>query len=134
MIKSMYKTFRKVLLSVSEEPHGFKIQLGELKDPTVFEKGQAILIPGDNPNLLWDLLHENIGLPYPRLIPRNPSPGPQVKEPETLSESSIEESLQSLNAKEIVEKVAREKGVTITNSLKSKAAIIKKALKIYAEL
>lgn len=145
MIQSLYKPVRKVFLSVTEGPTGYEIQLGELKDPQAFEKGQAILVPGENPNLLWDLLHDFMGLPYPQLIPKTPIPSnPQPKEPEVefsvpvkeqkTSPGSLEEIFQSLNAKEIVAKVAKEKGIVITNSLKSKAAIVKKALKIYSEL
>jgi hypothetical protein len=145
MIQSKYKNYRKTFLSVAEGPVGFEIQLGNLKDPQAFEKGETILITGKNPNLLWDLLYEYIGLPYPKLNPKptvqenssdDPGVQPVVPDPAPKAvapKSPLEETLRSLSSKEIVEKVARETGVGIYNSLKSKAAIIKKALKIYGE-
>jgi hypothetical protein len=115
----------------------FKIFSG----PTTDFKDQSILIGSSNPTLLWNLLHSLIGLPIPELL----DPKKIIKEyleqkaikksseppPEKLPQSDIEKELSALSASEIVAKVFNEKGIQITNNLKSKAAILRKALKIY---
>lgn len=143
MIISSNKIYKKTHLIVSESPAGFEISTGEVLDPKAFIKGQTILITGENPNLLWDLLHNLVGIPYPQLNPTKPPPAEEIL-PAPLKEilipvptpvrilSPLEETFNKMNAKEIVEKVEFEKGVAITNSLKSKKAIIKKALQLYS--
>lgn len=125
MITPLYKNYKKTHLIVSEGPNGYEIQSGDLIDSKSFIMNQKILISGERPNVLWDLLHDLMGIPYPLLSP------PPV--PEDISEmigSFLEEELDKMCAKDIVKKVEVEKGISITNSLKSKKAIIKKALKI----
>ena len=133
MVTHSYKIYKKTCLIVSEGPHGFEIQTGDLTDPQAFTKDQTLVISGENPNLLWDLLHNLVGIPYPHL---NPAAKKQPKE--TLEEmpvkemSPLEQEFNKMSAKEIVEKVAIEKGITLTFSLKSKRAIIRKALELYS--
>jgi hypothetical protein len=129
--QSIYLKFSKI------DETTFRIFSGQTTDFT----GQSILIGTSNPNLLWNLLHSLIGLPLPELV----DPKKVIKEylerravkkssepqPEKLPQTDIEKDLYALSASEIVSKVFNEKGIQITNSLKSKAAIIRKALKIY---
>jgi hypothetical protein len=144
-----------VYLCIIDGSSGFEIQTLEVPDPKAFIKGQTVLIKGDNPNLLWDLLHGLMGIPYPQLNKPEPQkdseaevsapeqeiePEPEISasgqeiesEPEK-NLTPLEKELMELSAKDIIKKVEQEKGIQITNSLKSKAAIIKKALKIYMQ-
>jgi hypothetical protein len=134
MITHSYKIYKKICLIVSESPDGFEIQTGELMDPQAFMKGQTLLISGKNPNLLWDLLHELVGIPYPLLNSeiKKPEESTPKKELPIKEISPLEQEFKKMSAKEIVKKVTAEKGVTLTCSLKSKKTIIKKALEIYA--
>ena len=149
MIKNNYKLYKKAFLKISEGPVGYEIQSGEIRDPQAFEEGQKILVSADNPRLLWDLLHELIGIPRPKfhdtdLLPVDPIIDRKIEEHfskqpvETQKifinphNNSLESTFQSLSSKDIIKKVESEKGIKITNSLKSKKAIIKKALKIYS--
>jgi hypothetical protein len=129
---SIYLKFSKI------DETTFKIFSGST---TNFTTDQAIIIGTQNPNLLWNLLHSLIGLPIPELV----DPKKVIKDylqqksikksseppPEKLPQTDIEKELSALKSSEIVSKVFNEKGIQITNSLKSKAAIIRKALKIY---
>lgn len=59
---------------------------------------------------------------------------PTVKEIEPIKSSdSLEEDLNKLSAKQIIEKVKAEKGIEITGDLKSKKMILRRALKAYKE-
>jgi hypothetical protein len=160
MIQHSYPEYKDVYFRVIEGPKSFEIQTLEVFDPKAFSKGQTILINRDNPNLLWDVLHGLISFPYPQLnneqkkdpeIRRSArkkirdmlgdSPAPEQELEiirKELSEpphfvSSLEKELMALSAKNIIKKVEQERGILITNSLKSKAAIIKKVLKIYLQ-
>ena len=150
MITSFQKIYKKVHLVVAESPHGFEIQMGELSDPQAFKKGQTILITGENPNLLWDLLHDLVGIPYPLLNPVKPpeetkAEGDTWEDPPVAVDpldsvendvfqemSPLEIELNAMSSREIILKVAKEKGVAITLSPKSKKAIIKRALTLYS--
>jgi hypothetical protein len=118
---------------------------------------QSIIIGLNNPNLLWNLFHSLMGIPLPKIIDpkkiikeylekeavnksRESEPEKiqqevitksKEPEPEKLPQTDLEKELSALNAAGIVTKVLNEKGIQITNSLKSKAAILRKALKIY---
>lgn len=141
MITSSQKIYKKVHIVVAESPHGFEIQMGELSDPQAFKKGQTILITGENPNLLWDLLHNLVGIPYPQLNPVKPReetrktlavPLKPIEKKAVQEEMSpLEVELNTMSSREIILKVAKEKGVAITLSPKSKKAIIKRALSLY---
>jgi hypothetical protein len=131
-----------VYLCIIDGSSGFEIQTLEVPDPKAFIKGQTVLIKGDNPNLLWDLLHGLMGIPYPQLNKPEPqkdseaevsAPEQEIEPEPEISASGQEIELMELSAKDIIKKVEQEKGIQITNSLKSKAAIIKKALKIYMQ-
>ena len=149
MIRSSNKIYKETFLRISENSAGFKIQLGEINDPQNFTPDHAILISGENPNILWDVLHSLMGIPYPILHPvekpkeemelKTMSPeiadtsAPKVTVQPILKElDPMEEELKNLSAKQIVAKVEKDKGVKITISLKSKSSIIKRALEIYS--
>ena len=122
----------------------FRISTG---DATGFIENQSFIIGNNNPNLLWNLLYELLRMPMPvHIDPKkvikefleqgfrkkppvnDTTPEPATKEPPR--KTSIEE-LSAMSASDIVSKVFNEKGIQITNSLKSKTAIIRKAIKIY---
>lgn len=129
MITSPYKIYKKIHMVISEGLNGFEIQTGELSNPQAFIKNQTILITGENPNLLWDLLHNLIGVPYPQLNPVKPPDKIQAKtEPPPPEMSPLETELNAMSSREILKKLETEKGVTLTLSPKSKKAIIKRAL------
>jgi len=75
-----------------------------------------------------------IDIPNPEipeeLLEEIPQENPPKENP--LKNLSLEEELRKLTARQIVEKVKKEKGVTLLGSLKSKIVFIKKALKLYA--
>jgi hypothetical protein len=141
MINHLNKNYRKTYLFISEGPEGFIIQPGNVSDPKAFDSKHSIVVSGDKPNVLWDLLHDLVGLPYPKLQPLKIEPPILIKNPVSNSVStddlteitSLEKELMSLSSKDIIEKVKSEKGIAITISLKSKKSIIKMALKIYGE-
>ena len=123
-------------LFISGGPDNLKIQPGVLSDPKAFDPKHTILIPKDRPNLFWDLLHDLMGISYPKFetisIKEEEPKKFKIEEPkEDKPLDLLEQELKGLKAAQIVEKVKNEKGVEITFSLKSKAAIIKKALQIY---
>jgi hypothetical protein len=55
-----------------------------------------------------------------------------VKKKNTFNNINFEEELKKLSARQIVEKIKKEKKIELTDSLKSKKTIIRKALKLYA--
>jgi len=123
-------------LFISGGPDNLKIQPGVLLDSKAFNPKHTILIPKDRPNLLWDLLHDLMGISYPKFetisLKEEKPKKFKIEEPkEDKPIDSLEQELKGLKAAQIVEKVKNEKGVEITFSLKSKSAIIKKALQIY---
>jgi hypothetical protein len=141
----MYQT---VNLSITKLHDGeYKISNGISSG---FVSDKTIIISDKNPNLLWNLLYELVGLPMPKFIlPPDPekklleeAPA-QVEEPEKeepkrsfvedVEKTPLEIELSEMSAIAIINKVFQERGVKITNSLKSKSAIIKKALKIYSD-
>jgi len=123
----------KIFLIVSGNPAGFEIQVGKLVNPDAFLKDHTILIEKNRPNLLWDLLHDAAGIPYPQLEPlKEASPIEEKCLPVEVGMQSFEQELRKLSAKEIIEKIKNEKNIVVTNCLKSKKAIVAKALKIYS--
>ncbi len=136
------------------ENNEFKISVGKA---TEFVTDRQIIVGDKNPNLLWNLLYDLTGIPLPVHVNpqtvikefleeealKNPPKNEIFEEEESLKnpppegqppaeeKSDIEKELSALSASEIVCKVMKEKGIGITNSLKSKAAILRKALKIY---
>lgn len=142
MIFSANRTYneKKVYLCVSKNPTGYEIQPGDLTDTKSFSPKCTIIIDDKNPNLLWDLLHNYLGIPYP--LPNLEIKIPEEKLPEPKSNpflyppkedlnQELELRLKELNAKDIIKKVQDEKNIEIKINLKSKALIIKKALEIY---
>jgi hypothetical protein len=124
-----------IYLKISKVDTTFKISSGTA---TNFITDQSILVGPDNPNLLWNLLYSLTGMPLPELIDRKKIIEEFLEQKQELpvespqkEMSDKEKELSTLSASEIVAKVFSEKGIQITNSLKSKAAIIRKALKIY---
>lgn len=151
MIRTLNNIYNEIYLRITESPTGFEIQPGKINLSENFSGGQAYQVSNKDPNVLWDLLHSLIGIPHPVLhhvvkpeeqeipIEIKEEPKQEFKqEPKKLNSNALkierlfemEEDLKKLSAKQIVEKIQKEKGITINVSLKSKALIIKKALKI----
>lgn len=128
-------------LHVVKRPNGeFKIAAGTIDEPRNFRADKTILITPTNPGLLWNLLYDLMQIPLPPLEPLIKAPKPKpvesgIKpiESDPSSDNSLEQDLLKLTGREIIEKVKNEKGVTITITPKSKAAIIRKALQIYSK-
>jgi len=147
MVRTSNRIYNEIYLRISENPTGFRIQTGKINSPENFLADQAILISGENPNLLWDILHTMMDIPYPILHPvvkpeeevepiedsnikTDPTDILEIINTQPKEKDQMEEELKKLSAKQIVEKVQREKNVSINISLKSKSAILKKALSI----
>jgi hypothetical protein len=148
-----------IFIKISEnENHEFKLSSGRAFD---FIAEQTVIVNDKNPNVLWNLLYNLAGIPLPihvdpkkiisEFLEQEALKNPP-KEEENLEEqnkgeslqnppqeialpqkelSDIEKELSTLSSREIVSKVLNDKGIEIKNSLKSKAAILRKALKIY---
>jgi hypothetical protein len=95
--------------------------------------GQTYIIDTEKPEILWDLLYNLAGLPFPKITPlKEPPPKelpPEKPTPETLRKEKIEQTLMAMSAKKIVEYVFKERGLKITTDIKSKNMIIRQALK-----
>jgi len=111
---------------IKRAENDYQISKGYVPDPSVFLPTHTVRISPQSPQILWNLLHELMDLPIPPLLPPKTETLPIKADP-----SDIESLLKTMSSKDIVKKVLEEKGVQITNSLKSKATIIKKVVKLY---
>ena len=104
-----------------------------IPDPSFVKLGQTYIIDTEKPAVLWNLLYNLTGLPFPIIAPPKELPPkelpPEKPTPETLQKEKIEQTLMAMSAKKIVEYVFKERGLRITTSIKSKNTIIRQALK-----
>jgi len=132
----------KTYFSFFKTPAGaFRLSLGT---PLNFLTKQTVEVDAADPSRMWQLIHEMTGIPLPTVTPVE-VPVPVSKESEQPAEAPLLSTfgdqvnelsdkinvLNNLSAAEIVEKVYKEKGIRITLSLKSKKAILRKALTLY---
>jgi hypothetical protein len=149
MIYKNYAIVEEVFLGFKHLTKSNEIQVTRgVMDPKHFYTDQTVLVSADNVPAIWNLISEMAKLPSP-IIERAPhiipdlinSLPPKETLPEVLLETplhvpaniSLESQLKTMRAKEIVDKVLADTGQAITISIKSKAAILAKALKIYQE-
>ena len=127
-IRANYQPDNKIF-RITEHNDQYKIEVGDLQGQ--FKVDQTVLVPSDKPELFWKLLNNLLGIPSPTRRPEmNITPTTSTTHQNQSSNSSkLRLELEQMSAKEIIDKVYKEKGVKITNSLKSKAAIISKALR-----
>lgn len=104
----------------------YKIEAGGVEG--AFVSSKTLIVPNRNPDLLWGLMHELAGMPIPN------SPERVMSAPETpkKKEKNGNVDFNGMSAREIVDKVRRERGIEITCSIKSKKTVISKAREIYA--
>ena len=135
-----------VILKFSQKSGRDEIHITKLKNVSQYTTDQTLIVSGKNPSLLWNILYDLAKLPHPKLsldkstikTESLPTLLPEKVLPmETIAEKSIPVvndtmGLATLSAKEIVAKVKKDTGVLMTDCLKSKARILKKAQAIYA--
>jgi hypothetical protein len=150
MIYKDYSISDEIFLGFKHIPGSDEIQITRgIMDPKHFFTDQTVLISTNNFQGLRDLIYDLAKLPLPvkpSKIEENmnqttlePPEIEKLSAPESIEEpsvpvkavSALEEQLKTMTSKQIVDKVRADTGQTITNSLKSKAAILAKALRIY---